>query len=171
MRTVTIGVIAAVILGSSANSVTAAAERPRLAEKHQRGDVFYYIKRLHYSSEDIRLDAIHKLADYYPTNPKAIQALIDDLEFEAPIHTAETGRINLIMDVIGALGKIGTPAVPGLIRALRSPIPHVRNYAANSLAEIGRPAHAALPALREALYDSDGLVRGGAREAIDVITH
>jgi HEAT repeat protein len=70
---------------------------------------------------------------------------------------------------IQALGKIGTPAVPLLLQALRNPEPLVRDGAANALYAMGAQASAATPALVAALDDSESFVRGMAAAALGAI--
>lgn len=63
----------------------------------------------------------------------------------------------------GALAKIGSPAVPALVEALRDEHKDVRSSAAYALGRIGPDAKAAVPALVEALKDEDEGVREAAK--------
>lgn len=68
-----------------------------------------------------------------------------------------------------ALSRIGEPAVPSLIEALRSPDPTLRQQAADTLARIGPGAAAAVPALTALLEDADPRVRKSAARALGQI--
>lgn len=56
---------------------------------------------------------------------------------------------------IEAWVELGGDAVPKLLEGLAAETPAVRRYTANALAKIGRPARAAVPALRQRLHDDD----------------
>jgi hypothetical protein len=68
-----------------------------------------------------------------------------------------------------ALGRIGAPAVPALIQALREPSAQQRLRAARVLARIGPAALEAVPVLIERLEDADPLVRKAAARALGQI--
>jgi HEAT repeat protein len=68
-----------------------------------------------------------------------------------------------------ALARIGPPALPALIDALRDRNPDVRNRAAQALARMGPPAKPAVPELIVALHDSDWQVRRSAARALGQI--
>jgi HEAT repeat protein len=68
-----------------------------------------------------------------------------------------------------ALGRIGKPAVPMLMSALRHRDPRVRHHAAVVLAKIGPDAAQAAPALTAALDDEELLVRKAASRALGEI--
>jgi HEAT repeat protein len=69
-----------------------------------------------------------------------------------------------------ALGRIGTPAVPALIKALGDPKVRVRESAAFALGEIGPSAKAAIPILEKiSLQDKDQVVRKSAVSALKKI--
>lgn len=68
-----------------------------------------------------------------------------------------------------ALSRIGEPAVPALIDALRSPNPEMRMQAADTLARIGPGASQAVPSLTELLDDEDVRVRKSAARALGQI--
>jgi HEAT repeat protein len=65
--------------------------------------------------------------------------------------------------------EVVTAAVPLLTRALQSDRDLVRTEAAATLGEIGAPAKAALPALKQALNDRSAAVQDAARQAIQRI--
>ena len=65
-----------------------------------------------------------------------------------------------------ALVKIGQPAVPALIGALKNPDKRVRTHTASALARMGEQAKAAIPALIAALKDKDTNVRSSAAFAL-----
>jgi HEAT repeat protein len=74
--------------------------------------------------------------------------------------------------VIQALGRLGPPAVPALIRALREDNSvSVRLKAAESLGRIGPDAHEAAPALIEALTTPDWPTRAQAALALWAVDH
>ena len=93
---------------------------------------------------------------------QAVPRLIESLE-----DKSEWVRRN----AVEALGNIGSPeATPSLVRLLTvDGFQFVRHNAALSLAKIGPPANAALPALHRALEDKSLYVRGNARLAISRI--
>ena len=58
-----------------------------------------------------------------------------------------------------ALGRIGPPAIPHLVQALKHPDPSVRKAAAEVLARMGSDAKEAVPDLVKLLDDDDFAVR------------
>lgn len=68
-----------------------------------------------------------------------------------------------------SLARIGLPAMPALIDALRDPSADVRDRAAQALARIGPPARQAVPSLIDALNDPDWRVRRSAARALGQI--
>jgi HEAT repeat protein len=68
-----------------------------------------------------------------------------------------------------SLARIGLPALPELIVALKDPHADVRDRAAQALARIGPPASQAVPALVDALRDPDWRVRRSAARALGQI--
>ena len=87
-------------------------------------------------------------------------------------NLAGFGEADLACQVIAqdALAAIGTPAVPPLIEALKSPVPNRRSGAAKALGAIGTPAEVALPVLKElARADSAETLRKAADEAVKAI--
>lgn len=107
----------------------------------------------------------------------AVPALIDTFRYGHPLAS----------NAAEALGQIGAPAVPALMAALKcdrlapahppsrpwyreSVYPeteYVRIYATYALSRVGRPAQAAIPALREALGDASPRVREAASVALN----
>ncbi|MBI1928336.1 HEAT repeat domain-containing protein [Candidatus Poribacteria bacterium] len=69
-------------------------------------------------------------------------------------------------DAARALGQMGEPAVPALIKALSAEDWKVRYNAINALIEMGEAAKAAVPALRQALDDQEMLVDYNAAYAL-----
>ena len=65
-----------------------------------------------------------------------------------------------------ALGKIGAPAVPALIEILERGDRYCKRSAADTLAGLGEPARAALPALQKAADHPDDMVKTAAKSAI-----
>ncbi|GAB4206178.1 MAG: hypothetical protein Fur006_63040 [Coleofasciculaceae cyanobacterium] len=72
-------------------------------------------------------------------------------------------------DAADAIVKIGSPAVPFLINALKNEDKQVRWRAASALADIGAEASAAVPALITALHDADEYIRRIATYALGKI--
>jgi hypothetical protein len=68
-----------------------------------------------------------------------------------------------------ALGRIGAPAVPALLDALRSTNPGVRRKAVEVLGRMGEEAAPAVPALTALLDDSDMTVRKAAARTLGQI--
>jgi hypothetical protein len=68
-----------------------------------------------------------------------------------------------------ALSRIGEPAVPALVEALKSPDPNIRQQAADTLARIGPAAANAVPALTGLLEDPDPRVKKSAVRALGQI--
>lgn len=68
-----------------------------------------------------------------------------------------------------SLARIGLPALPALIAALKDPQADVRDRAAQALARMGPPAQEAVPALVAALNDTDWRVRRSAARALGQI--
>ncbi|HVU87244.1 MAG TPA: HEAT repeat domain-containing protein [Pirellulales bacterium] len=67
---------------------------------------------------------------------------------------------------VDALGRIGTQAVPTLVKTLDDPNPRVRAEAARALARIGPEATEAVPALMARLDDPDEDVRQASARAL-----
>lgn len=65
-----------------------------------------------------------------------------------------------------ALGRIGPPAIPALIQALRSQDPLVRRKSAEVLARMGSDAKDAVPDLIRLLDDPDPLIRKTAARTL-----
>lgn len=63
-------------------------------------------------------------------------------------------------DASRQLGKIGKPAVPELLKAIRHTAPRSRYWAISALSSIGDER--ALPAIKKCLQDKDGIVRAVA---------
>ena len=76
---------------------------------------------------------------------------------------------NLDQTVADALGRIGAPAIPELIRALQDVDPERRRKAVRILARIGPDAVDAVPSLMEALQDPGPLVPKAAARALGQI--
>lgn len=88
-----------------------------------------------------------------------ISSLIDDL------GTKSKGR-----NASEALARIGKPAIPALIDALKDRDRHRGRYAARALRQMGQEAAEAIPALSEALGDADADTREYAVEALGRMT-
>jgi HEAT repeat protein len=70
-----------------------------------------------------------------------------------------SGDLDLRWEAGRALGRLGKPAVPELVRGLAAPNPHVRYCAVSGLSLLGPDALAAAPALLKTLEDKDDMVR------------
>lgn len=68
-----------------------------------------------------------------------------------------------------ALGRIGPPAVPALVEALKSPEADVRLKAVDVLARMGNDAKDATPDLIRLLDDPDERIRKAATRALGII--
>jgi HEAT repeat protein len=86
---------------------------------------------------------------------------------EALAKEAETDEVRVRL--VGALGRIGKPAVQDLAKILSAPEAKVRQAAAMALGRIGPDARDALPALESAAGDKDKLVSTFAKIAIEKI--
>ncbi len=109
---------------------------------------------------DMRCCAAEALGQIGPGAKAAVPALEEALKDEhARFYAAE------------ALAKLGLPdkALPVLIALLEHESPSFRKAAAKTLGEIGPPAKAAVPALREALKDKTHYVRKAAAAALKKI--
>ena len=91
----------------------------------------------------------------------AVPALIDVIQREKVSRPLREMPVSAL-----ALGKIGAPAVPGLIEVTTHPDPKVRTSAAMALGFIGSKADAALPHLVPLLRDNHADVRRAATLAI-----
>lgn len=88
-------------------------------------------------------------------------------EIATPVHRVVPALISVLTDenenvrVVGsiALRELGEPAVPYLIEALTAEAAEIRLNAAYALGEIGEPLDTILPALINALTDSEWNVR------------
>jgi HEAT repeat protein len=96
---------------------------------------------------------------------------LEEAQRQTEEQVADRLRDGMILEAeaANALMAIGAGAVPEVLKALDNPNPLVRRWAANILAGIGPDAQEALPALTEALSDSDAGVRAAARAAVDDI--
>jgi len=85
--------------------------------------------------------------------------------YAEPIPSTEAARVKPLQDwteqdaAADALGRIGKPAVPALVQALRSTDADVRLQAVQVLARMGSDAHEAVPDLVALLDDPDERIR------------
>lgn len=152
------------------------ADAPALTEALARG------------SADERWWAVRALAALAPAHESALAALLtaaadSDADLRAAVFHAlgETRAPEAVISLLFALSdpspylsrlaadaliRIGSPAVPGLLRALEhDAVASVRTHAARALALIGDPA--AIPALFCALDDDSALVRHWADDGLE----
>lgn len=125
--------------------------------------------------ESIRRKAREATSSYAPL------AVADAQREESPTAAAPTSAVrargvisphedwSMRKTAMFALGRIGAPAVPHLIQAVRSPDPEVRHHAVETLSRIGPEAGEAVPDLVRALNDQDPLVRKTAARALGQI--
>ena len=97
--------------------------------------------------------------DTTSVKPEVVPALIEALMYDNLFDKKTV--------MVGALVKIGAPAVPALIKALEDSSPNVRFFAAENLGEIGNIE--AISALTAAVNDPDEFVRKAAKKAIEAI--
>jgi HEAT repeat protein len=91
----------------------------------------------------------------------------DAKEAVAPLATAMQDKFPAVRTAASqALAAIGKPAVPDLIRLLKSGDTNVRSRSAWALGKIGPDAKEAIPALTQAAKDPEASVWTEAREAI-----
>lgn len=147
------------------------------------------VSAVQHTVRDVRVDAAFLLAkqtDY--KDPAAVPGLLDALADEdARIRSAACKALGDIGDGVavpellrvmvkdndsnirwqatGALGKMGSAAVPGLCAALRDDDWKVRRSAAEALWSMHEPT--AVPSLAEALVDKNDVVRQAAAGALE----
>lgn len=115
------------------------------------------VEGLRDSNLEIRLASVRALSGFGPSAEPALPAIVETLE----IQNGEA-RFELTRNI----ASLGLPAVPALIDALERGDPYVVAGACETLAEIGRPARAALPALRRLVDDERPLVADAAIQAV-----
>lgn len=147
------------------------------------------VSAVQHTMRDVRVDAAFLLAKQTEyKDPAAVPGLLDALGDEDPrIRSAackalgdigdgsavtELLRVmvkdndsNIRWQATGALGKIGSAAVPGLCVALRDEDWKVRRSAAEALWSMHEPT--AVPSLAEALVDKNDVVRQAAAGALE----
>lgn len=123
-------------------------------------NIFRIIARLKSPQPWVRMRAIFVLASWGEAAQPAISALVDTLGDES---------VSVRQMAAFALGEIGDEAagIPALLKALRDDTSGVRRQAAMSLGKLA--GEAAIPALRQAIWDSDDSVRKAAKKAIEQI--
>jgi HEAT repeat protein len=150
----------------------------------------FWIEKLSDPDWKERNHAAHVIAGIGPSAQAALPALKEAMNAQDPVFRcnaieafASVGRSEADMDTLVAvmtkdpddqarscaalvLDDYGLWAMSALIRGLADPAAGVRASAAQSLGHIGPAAKAALPALREALKDSDSFVASRAQVAL-----
>jgi HEAT repeat protein len=101
----------------------------------------------------------------------ALESFVAEAEATIPILTQALSDVDVKIQVAATrtLGRIGAPAIPGLLQALDKPEKQVRREAVWALARIGSAARGTVSALTRALQDSDLKVRLGAAQALGAI--
>jgi HEAT repeat protein len=139
-------------------AAVAALEEVRLHGEAPAGDeVALWVEQLSSVDPGPRLAAARELAELGPYARDAVAPLTAAL-------TAEENDAELRSAIATALGLIGPaaePALPALIASLRSPDDGLRDAALAAMRRIG-PQTRTIPALMEAVKDSDLGVRGSA---------
>jgi HEAT repeat protein len=103
-----------------------------------------------------------------PPALEALAELLDDPDFyQEGYDPVDEHRVSDC--AFGALGRIGAPAVPLLLRVLESPSPEMRCKAAERLRGMGKAASEASAALESLVRDPDASVRGMAGAALGAI--
>lgn len=112
--------------------------------------------------EDVREAAAEALGKIAPAAKEVAPALERALKDEDKFVRCAAGA---------ALAKLGLPGkgLPVLIGAMEDILPYPRAVAARMLGEVGPPAKAAIPALKQALKDGPWRVRKAAAEALEKI--
>jgi CubicO group peptidase (beta-lactamase class C family) len=105
----------------------------------------------------VREDAAQALGEMGPGASEAVDPLLLCLSDTDPYVVGKSAE---------ALSRIGSAAIPGLIRALEHGVPAARWPSTIALGKIGLEAHAAVNALTSALADSSSEVRWGAAVAL-----
>jgi HEAT repeat protein len=108
---------------------------------------------------DWRTPQIRTMLGISPPCPRVIPALIATFADEYPADS----------DALIALSKIGSPAVPALVAALKSSNLYVRQNAAEALAGMKPLPPNAVPALVTALKDKNSDVRSNAITALQTV--
>jgi HEAT repeat protein len=101
----------------------------------------------------VRLAAAAALANASPEDAAPARPILD-----AAVRDPDSGRRATATRSLTLLNFMTTPAVDGLVEALRDKQPAVRRDAASALGDHGPRGRDALPALRVALKDSDSEV-------------
>src|SRR5262245_35913411 len=106
-------------------------------------------------SRTIRFQAARVLSQMEPPRDTGVAVLMEALK-EKPQR----------LEAALALVRIGPPAVPALVTALKDPSPALRRDAAEILRDLGPKAKSAVGALSAALKDEQRAVRGLAARAL-----
>jgi HEAT repeat protein/outer membrane protein assembly factor BamB len=115
---------------------------------------------LRHERDSIRRSAVNELIDLVPHTESIQPELRRALRDEDSIVAGDAAR------ALGALGKLASPSVDGLVNTLSHEDPYVRIYAAEALASIGPNAAKATNALAAALGDPFPGVRWAACEGL-----
>ena len=127
----------------------------------QAGGVSTLIDQLQGGDTERRLTAARALADLGPYARPAVPALADTLKSEGN----DPGLRVAAARALGMIGPAAEPALPALNDALRSANAELNDTALVAMQRIGPQTHT-IPALMEALKDSDLGVRGSAAVSI-----
>jgi HEAT repeat protein len=162
-------------------SVAALAAELKASDAHTRHLAARQLAKLGEQAKD----AVPQLTDALTDTDKSVRHYAAKTLAEIGID-AKSATSALIADlgdadadtryyVVKALSKLEldknhTHAVPGLIRTLKDENPKTRYYSAKCLKSMGPAASAAIPALREAINDSDKDVKETATIALKKVT-
>ena len=109
---------------------------------------------------NVRRAAATALGNIRESSERTLESLIETFtDTDSDVRLAASRSIT----------KLGAPAVPVLIRAMKNPEPAVRVLAATTLENLGEEAVTAIPTLSQALGDDDQAVRLAATYALEVI--
>ena len=110
---------------------------------------------------------LDRLKDEVGATDEGITAVQLQAEAEFELLVAEKRAFEAV--VSDTFVRLGKDAVPVLIYQLANPRADVREWAAGLLGELGPVARDAIPALGDALRDSDEAVREAARKSLDKV--
>jgi HEAT repeat protein len=92
--------------------------------------------------------------------------VVDEAEIASLIEKLKNDDEREQWNIVNALQRIGSQAIPTLIKALNNEDGNVRANAASALRSMPAEASSAVPALIEALKDADSKVRASAAGAL-----
>jgi HEAT repeat protein len=183
--------LAAILATACASTEKPVAETSQVQPSMPEGPLGLMVESLLYGAPEERLRAAMDIAEQGPRARDAAPFLIQVLESGEPAVRAEAARALSLIDAQSgptvaaliealssetdedvlqslseALGRIGEPALKGLVRSLEMGEPVTRRLCALSLGIMGQDGESAAPDLILALRDADPDVRAAAAWAI-----